>query len=243
MDDEFIYSVAQGNLKIKNPVSRRTLIGAGDAAGLCDGSFVVDFGCGNASLLLLWHDRFGISGTGVECRSDECDTARERVRAAGAENAIEIICGRAEDYIPRKCDSAVCLGSSDIFGGVEGSIGFFGDLLEKGTSLVLGDRYWKRSMVPPEFAREWTSVPTEYELFSLARDAGFEVVFARSSSGQEWDRYESAIWSSCLHWLEVHGDDPVHGRVHEYLRLIQDEYIAYGREFMGWGIYVMKKVR
>ena len=241
MDDQFIYSVAQGDLGIKNPVSTPVLIEAGEAAGLSEGSYVVDFGCGNATLMLLWHSHFRITGTGVECRKDECLKAKEQIMASGAGNDIEIICGRAEDYIPQKCDCAVCLGSSEIFGGVTGSIGFFGDLLDTGALLVLGDRYWRKNTVPPEFAREWPDIPTEYELFSEARDAGFEVAFARSSSEYDWDRYESGIWSSCLHWLKTNTGDPMHGSVHEYLRLIQDEYAAYGREFMGWGIYVMKK--
>lgn len=241
MDDEFVYSVAQGGLDIKNPVNSGVLIEAGEAAGLSRDSYVVDFGCGNGTLLLTWHERFGISGTGVECREDDCTVAEERIKAAGAEGAIQMTCGLAEDYIPQKCDCAVCLGSFDMFGGVIPGIGFFGDLLEPGASLVLGDRYWKRSMVPPEFAREWPDVPTEYELFSAARDAGFEVVFARASSDDDWDRYESGIWSSCLQWLGTHGNDPMYDDVRQYLRLIQDEYIAYGREFMGWGLYVMKK--
>ncbi len=50
-----------------------------------------------------------------------------------------------------------------------------------------------------------------------------------SASSDDWGRYESAVWQNA-----------VSKNMDGYLRHIQDEYLACGREFMDWSCFVFK---
>ncbi|WP_319378098.1 SAM-dependent methyltransferase [uncultured Methanocorpusculum sp.] len=226
MDDDEIGKRTQSNLKIMNPVSETKLILAGKYANLKPGMSVLDVGCGNGTLLDLWHKEFGIVGTGIELQKESASRARNLLEGTG----ITVIEGDGAAYIPDESFDAVCaFGTAFIFGGAEAALEQLAGQVKEGGCLVIGDRVWKKTMVPPEFAREWGEVPTAFELTSTARELGFTLTGMISASSDDWDRYESAIWQNA-----------VSENMDEYLRYIQDEYLAYGREFMDWSCFVFQ---
>ena len=59
------------------------------------------------------------------------------------------------------------------------------------------------------------------------------------SRRDDWDRYEAGNWHGLVRWLEENPAHPERGTVIEHLHRVQDEYLAYGREYMGWAMYVL----
>jgi len=55
----------------------------------------------------------------------------------------------------------------------------------------------------------------------------------------DWDRYEADNWHGLIRWLEENPDHPERGEVVEHLQKSQDEYLRYGREYLGWAMYVL----
>ena len=226
MDDDTIGLMTQGNMNIMNPVSEKKLILAGKYANLQPGMSVLDIGCGNGTLLNLWHKEFGISGTGIELQSESVSRAKDLLHGTG----ISVIEGDAAKYVPGGPYDTVCaLGTSFIFGGAERALDHLAEFVKEGGCLVIGDRLWKKESVPPDFAREWIEVPTALELISTARDQGLTLVGMLSASDEEWDEYESAVWQNA-----------VKSEMYDYLEHIQDEYLTYGREYMAWGCFVFR---
>ena len=239
MDLTEIETISQGNLEIMNPVSAEKLLRAGRMAALSPGKKVLDIGCGNGTCLALWHREFGISGCGVELRAPSA--ARARNTLAGT--SIEIRCVDAAVLVPiEPYDVVTALGSSFIFGGAEKALAHLAEYAnENGSVIIIGDRFWKHDRVPPEFAREWPEVPTAFELISTGRDLGFDLTGLIAASDDDWDTYESSIWQNCREYIDSHAADPGSGEVAEYLEQIQDEYLAYGREYMGWGLFIFRQ--
>ncbi len=226
MDECEIERVTQGNLEIMNPISEKKLLLAGKYADLRPGKSVLDIGCGNGTLLDLWQKEFGIKGTGIELQNASASRAKGRLHNTG----ISIIEGDALSYVPEETYDTVCaLGTSFIFDGAEKTLEHLAGFVKEGGSLVIGDRFWRKTVVPPEFAREWREVPTSFELISTARFLGFTLGGLICASDDEWDLYESAVWQNA-----------VSEKMYDYLELIQDEYLAFGREFMGWGCFVFR---
>ena len=62
-----------------------------------------------------------------------------------------------------------------------------------------------------------------------------------TASADEWDAYESAIWNSALAYIDLHENEPAADELAAYLEQIQDEYLAYGREYIGWGLFVFRQ--
>lgn len=242
MSGSEFFSIAQGELSHMNPVTPDQIIKAGSLADLHPGSQVLDVGCGNGTTLRIWHETFGISGIGIDREIDFCQRA-SALPGQSNKSAIDLICADCS-YLPISGthDVASCLGSAYIWGGYDEALNAMRSLVPVGGTIVLGDRYWKKSSAPPEFSREWPDVLSEYEILLAIRGAGYRLSGVVHSTVAEWDTYESSIWQSCAAWIDKNPDHPEGEEVEEYLRMVQEEYIAYGREFIGWALYVMQRV-
>ena len=235
MDAERLTGIAQGRLEIMNPTTPDKVCAMGRLAGLGEGSRVIEFGSGNGTILALWEEAFGISGTGIELREEACLTARE-ICGSG----INIICADASEFrAEEEYDLAACIGSSHIWGGPAEAIAALTENLKEDGRIILGERYWKRDQVPPEFARAWPEFMTEYELLGTIREAGFELSAVMRADAVDVDAYESGIWENCLDWLRKNPGDEGRWEVLEYLHRIQEEYLAFGREYVGWAMYML----
>lgn len=240
MDYFDLISISTRDSAIMNPTTPEKVIRAGETARLAAGEQAIEFGCGYGSILALWGERFGISGRGIDIRPYACERAEDTLRRAGLSGRIAISCADLTKETPdRVYDAAACVGSSHIWGGFAASLAAMTDWLSPDGRIVIGERYWKKETVPPPFSREWPEVLTEYEIFSEAREAGFDIRGAFRASPDDWDAYESANWGGLLGWLEEHPADPGADDVREYLHRIQDEYAGYGREYMGFSLYVL----
>jgi len=241
MDFINIVDISQGSLDIMNPTTPDKVISAGRKAGMKTGDRVIEFGCGNGTILTLWADESGVSGTGIEIRESACRSAENAAKKSGPDTKITIINADASTVTPGDTpyDFAACIGSSQIWGGVKEAIDAMSDFLTDEGGIIIGERYWETDRVSPEFAREWPEILTEYEILGIIRDAGFELGSVVRADADDWDRYESAIWEACSGWLRDNADHPEADEIRDYLYTIQDEYLAFGREYMGWAMYIL----
>lgn len=234
-------AVAQGALDIMNPVAPERILAMGRAAGLNPASRVIEYGCGNGTILGLWAQEFGISGIGIEIREEFCENAREHLAAIGSANRVEVRCLDATEYDSDGClfDLAACIGATDIFGGFEPTIAALKKVLAPGAKILIGERYWKHERVPPEFAQAWQDIRTEFDILRSIRENGFELAQISRATPEEWDAYESGIWQNCLSWLHENPGDPDYDEVATYLHALQEEYLGFGREYIGWAMYLL----
>ena len=133
----------------------------------------------------------------------------------------------------------MALGASQIWGSVPEALAALAAATGDTGRVLFGERYWKTTVVPPEFAREWPEIQSEYEILAAARNEGYDLAWVWHAPVEEWDRYESGIWHNCLIWVQDHPDDPRSADILDYLRTIQEEYLAFGREHIGWGLYLL----
>ncbi len=227
MEFSDLVTITQGSLPIMNPVSPEKVIAVGKAAGLSSRDSVIECGCGNGTLLSLWGEEFGISGTGIEVRRQACERAGKIIKVRGLEGRFTIQCRDAATFVRQCGDYAVSLGDL-IWGGFAEALEALRGMVHEKGRVVIGDRYWRNDRVPPEFAREWPDVCTEYEHLRHAREAGFDCTYLVRASEDDWDRYETGIWQACAHWIERNPGHPDREELLSYLRHIQDEYAGYG---------------
>lgn len=240
MEINELVSISQGPLAIMNPTSPEKVLAAGRAAGLREGFRVVETGCGNGTILSLWGREYGISGVGIEARVDACGRAEQAFLEVGLGDRVSVRCMDARKYVPDEpFDCAASIGASHIWGGFEATLDALLGMVDDEGVIIIGDRCWRSDRVPPEFAREWPDVLTGYEILDTVREVGLDVATVIHSSEDDWDRYESGIWQALLAWLRDRPDHPERDFVIDYLHRLQDEYFGYGREYMGWAIYVL----
>ena len=69
---------------------------------------------------------------------------------------------------------------------------------------------------------------------------GFTFEHLIRSSGDDWDRYEGSNWYGLDRWLEENPKHQGRKQVSDWLIKVQDDYLEWGREHLGWAIYILK---
>jgi len=235
--------ISERYLELVNPTTPEKIITAGRVAGLQPGARVIDFGCGFGETLALWAESFGISGVGLEVRPKAVERAHKKMAERGLAEKMEIVCANAAEYRfePGAFDLAACIGATFIW-----SDGFHAALqrLKAATRpdgrLIVGEAYWRKSSVPPDYARGESSVRTEAELLGMARENGYDFEYVARASQDDWDHYESENWRGLLQWLAENPAHPERAEVLKHLHHSQNEYTRFAREHFGWALYVLR---
>ena len=238
-------NISEQYMDLLNPTTPEKLIRAGEIAGLEPGDRVIDFGCGFAETLILWAERFGISGVGIDVRPYACERAERRIAERGLSERLEIACGNGAEYTfpPHSFDLAACIGATFIWGQLPEAVHAMKQAVVPAGKLVIGEAFWQAEDVPAEFRAQQTGVIDEVELLQGARREGFDFEYVMHSNRDEWDRYEADNWYGLLRWIEANPHHPERQQVIDHLHESQEEYFRYGREYFGWAMYLLHPVK
>jgi hypothetical protein len=67
-----------------------------------------------------------------------------------------------------------------------------------------------------------------------------ELVHTIVSSKDDWDRYEGLQWYATTEYARTHPDDPDVAEVVERVSNAKAAYLRWGRDTLGWAIYVFR---
>lgn len=236
-------NISERYLDLVNPTTPEKILQAGHVAGMKKECQLIDFGCGYGEELILWAKEFGISGVGIDIRPVACVRAREKIKSQGLESQIEIVCGNAAEYAfePQGYDIATCIGATFIWkGGFQEAVREMKRAIRTGGRLIVGEVYWSHFSVPAEFAQRELSITSEPELLRMARTEGLELIYVLHSSHDDWDHYESENLRGLSDWLDENPTHSAREDVIQHLHESQEEYLRYGREYLGWALYVLR---
>lgn len=233
--------ISEQTMELVNPMTPEKVVRAGSLLDLRPGQRVIDFGSGFGEVLALWAQAYGIGGVGIDLRPKACERATRKIAALGLSGRIKIVCGDAAVYPfdPGAYDVAACIGATFIFGSYRQSLAALRRAIRPDGRLILGQPYWRTSLVPPDLARNEPLFMPEAEIFRQTREEGLEVFGLIRSTEEDWDRYESDNWRGLLLWLRQNPDHPDRQQVLDHLHESQDEYATIGREYIGWALYLL----
>jgi ubiquinone/menaquinone biosynthesis C-methylase UbiE len=233
-------NISERYMELVNPITAEKMLEIGRTVDLGENSRVIDFGCGFGEMLALWARNFRISGIGVDVREYACERARKKMEQQGLSDRIQIICSNAAEYRFQEhyFDVAACIGATFIWGGFRPAIRRMRDAPQPNGKIIVGESYWLKEPVPHEFA-EKQSVYREHELLEMIRQEKFDLEHLVRANHDDWDRYEAGNWKGLLSWLDENPEHPQRHEVIKHLRESQGEYLRYGREYMGWTMYVL----
>lgn len=237
-------NISEQFMELVNPTSPEKLIKAGLIAGLKAGDQVIDFGCGFAEPLVLWAERFGISGVGIDIRPYACERAEKKIAAKRLSDRLKIVCGDAAGYAfpAHTFDLAACIGATFIWSNFGEAVRVMKQAVKPGGKLIIGEAHWLVDQVPEDFRAAQTEITTESELLRMAHQEGYEFEYVLHSNHDEWDRYEADDWVGLVHWIEANPNHPERQEVIDHLHESQEEYMRYGRMYFGWALYVLTPI-
>jgi hypothetical protein len=70
---------------------------------------------------------------------------------------------------------------------------------------------------------------------------GLHLAYTLVSSKDDWDRYEGLQWYAADEYARTHADDPDAAEVADRVGREKAVYLKWGRETLGWSIYVFRR--
>ena len=213
---------------------------------LLPGARVLDVGCGKGEMLVRLAERRGASGVGVDPNADLVADARaraaERAPAGGLSFHAVPFCDF--DAGPDPFDAALCVGSTEAFGGYRETLGTLAELVRPHGRMLVGERFWRRRPHPDYLAALGMEAG---ELLDHARnvrageEAGLVPICTAVATEEEWDRYESLRARALEDHARLHPDDPEAEAVWRQARRHAEAYEHWGRDTLGFGLYVFQR--
>jgi SAM-dependent methyltransferase len=241
------YNIIHRNHRLWNPMSVEKLDEVCDLLNLRHGARVLDIACGKAELLVRLAERFDIAGVGVDLSPYSIRDAASKgsQRAPGA--ALEFICLDAAEYQPdepQSFDLTMCIGASWIWKGHRGTLRALKDMTKPGGLVMAGEPFWIKE--PPQ--EYLASEGMKYEDFSthhgniiIGEEEGLMFLYSVVSSPDDWDRFEGLHWYSAAEYARTHPDDPDLPEIMERVASYRNSYLRWGRDCLGWAIYLFRK--
>ena len=238
------FEIIEAEHQLQNPTSADKIRLLGETLRLDSTCHVLDMGAGQAGPAILLAHEFGCRVTAVERSESFVTVARRRVQRAGVDGLVTLVQADGSRFSidDDQYDSALCLGASFIWGGLEPTVGVLSRGVRSGGFVVVGEPYWRRWPLPtgyePEEGYEFASLS---ETATRFESAGIELITLIASSEDDWDRYVSKQWSSLERWLREDPDAPEAEGFRTMGRDERDLYLRWHRDLLGWAIFVGRK--
>lgn len=242
------HRIAYEALDVCNAVGMDRIDAAVALAGPAPDARALDIGCGNASVAIRLAELFGLRVDAVELDPAMAELASERIAGSAARDRVTLYKARSDAVLAAHptYDLIAALGTTEPVGGgvrdPEGMLSGLATRLAPGGHLLWGDLVWTGE--PPAPLRQIVELQNLYAddagWRAAARAAGLTVRFAELSSQAEWDAYGQTMLDAVAAWIATHPGHPAGPALTARARQVQMMF-DFGRGFMGFGLYLLKR--
>jgi ubiquinone/menaquinone biosynthesis C-methylase UbiE len=233
-----------------NPISEGKMNGYIKTLEFAAGQTVIDVGCGTGEVLIRLAERYQIRGRGIDISRPHLDVARERSFQRNCTSAVEFVDADARSFSvePDSIDLTVCLGSSHAFG--LGSDAYRRALESMRTWLaprgliLIGEGYMKQPASPEYRQLLGESLPDEMTHatnVAVGQNLGLIALAAWTSTLDEWDEFEWSYQRIVERKASVNTYDQALLDRLVRRREWMDAYLRWGRDTLGFGVYLFQK--
>lgn len=240
--------IAHQGLVYCNPIGSARMERVVAVTSLSRGLRVLDVGAGTGELLIRLIERHGVLGVGVEREAIFAEEMRRAALARVETSMLEVVESDAKAYVreatPGSFDAAFCIGASHALGDYTMTLRTLSRLVKPGGHVVMGEGYWKR---PPdaEYLASFGGTAEEMSTHAANVEEGVAMglipLYATTASQDEWDEYEWTYSANIEKHLLAHPEDPEADQMRERCRAWRSGYLRWGRETMGFGVYVFQR--
>jgi SAM-dependent methyltransferase len=249
MDMWKFYDITHRKHVVCNPTSEEKLARLVELVQLPVDARVVDIACGKGEFLIRLADAYGVRGVGVDLSPFFIADAEQRLRARVPQAGITFTQMDGADFEPDKPHSltlASCVGASWVFGGHAQTLDALVSMVEPDGWVIVGEPYWIRE--PSEEHLQACGLTRDgfgshAENVEAGERRGLDLVHTLVSSKDDWDRYEGLQWHAMAEYARTHPDDPDLHELIERVEKAKAVYLRWGRETLGWAIYVFRRRR
>ena len=247
MDTLKFYDITHREHVVCNPTSERKLARLVELLRLPADAQVVDIASGKGEFLIRLAEAYGVRGVGIDISPFFIADAEKELTARSPGGDIGFIQMNGSDFKPDEPHSlslASCIGASWVFGGHAGTLDALISMVKPDGWVIVGEPYWLQE--PSEDYLEASGGAREHFGSHLSNaeageQRGLELVHAIVSSKDDWDTYEGLQWYSTAEYARTHPGDPDLPEVVERVAKERAMYLRWGRDTVGWAIYLFRR--
>jgi len=247
MDQWKFYDITHRKHILCNPMSVEKFEELLTFLRLKPGARVLDIATGKGEFIIRLAEQYGIEGIGVDLSPYYVSAAKSKHKERIPNAQLKFLEMDGANYKPEKPESfdlVACIGASWIYGGHRGTIKALKEMAAQESWIVVGEPYWRQEP-PAEYLEaieeERGNYGTHYENVEVGLELELEMVYTLVSNQDDWDIYEGLQWYAAQQWVSEHPDDPDVGELLKKVRKNKEAYLRWGREVLGWAIYVFRK--
>jgi SAM-dependent methyltransferase len=245
MDTWKYFGITHADHVLCNPLSSTRFDEMVALLDLAPGATAWEAACGKGELLIRCAERFGISGVGVDTSPYELRVARERAASRVPAADLQFLEGDAADHVPEpgRADLAACVGASWIWGGHRGTIRALRTAARPGGLVLVGEPYWRHAPAPEYLAAAGLradELSTLHGNAAIGAEEGLTLLYALPSTEADWDRYEMLQLRAAERYATANPADPDVPELLERARAGADAYLRWGRDTLGWSLYLFR---
>ena len=247
MDSWKYFDITHSGHLLCNPLNEEKLDRLVDLIRLEPASRVLEIAAGKGEFLARLAEKYNVSGVAVDLSPFCVAEAREKLRARAPESEITVLEMDGAEYqpeAPASFDLAACLGGSWIFGGHEGTLAALKEMVVPGGVIAVGEPFWLQEPAPEYLQAvgwERETFGSHYANVQTGEALGLELEYAMVSSHDDWDWYEGLQWHAAARYARNHPDDPDLQTLRERVAESREVYLKWGRETLGWAVYLFRK--
>ncbi|MGD9933075.1 MAG: cyclopropane-fatty-acyl-phospholipid synthase family protein [Dehalococcoidia bacterium] len=241
------YDVVHADQVFWNPLSEAKVAEIIDLLRLPAESRVLDIACGRGEFLLRVARRWGATGIGVDASPRCVEGSIEAAARDGLSASVHFVQsdGAAFEAPAESFDAVSCIGASWIWGGYRGTLEALARWTKPGGLVLSGEPFWRREPSPEHieatgYARDLFG--THHSNVQAGEEAGFRFLHTIVSNEDDWDHYEGLHCYSADRYAREHPEDPAAPAIVERSRREFDHYLRWGREELGWAVYIFRKL-
>ena len=246
MDIWKYYDITNKNHIICNPMSKDKIDIFFSLLNLKQGSKILDIGCGKGELLIRLAELFSISGTGVDISPYFIKDCKERKSKRIPDSDIKFFEMDGSKYKSKEnelFDLTMCIGASFVYNGFIGTVKALKKITKPNGLIIIGEPYWIKE--PAGKYLEISGIKKEdynshFKNIDAGQEEGLDCIYTLVSNHDDWDHYETLQWWAAYDYVTANPDDPDNSELMERIKKAQMEYLLYGRDTLGWAIYVFK---
>lgn len=247
MDMWKYYGITHKDHTIMNPMSLSKMKELIELLRLPDGGRILDVACGKAEFLCLIVERYGVAATGIELSPYTIEAARKNVEDRKLSNRIELLHMDGSKFNLDRTESldlASCIGASWIYQNHAGTLKALKGMVRPGGLILVGEPFW-RNEPDPEYLKlmgyNREICGSHAENVKTGEDMGLSFLYSLVSNQDDWDRYEGLQWQAAQRYSAAHPNDPDVGALMRVSGSYRDSYLCWGRDCLGWALYLFRK--
>ena len=210
-------------------------------------STVLDIACGKGEPLIRLAELCNISGIGVDISTyfiKDCGNKKNKRIPNSDIKFLEMDGAKYSSKINELFDLTMCMGASFVYNGFIGTINALKKMTKPDGMLIIGEPYWLKE--PDDEYLKMSGMKKDefnshYGNIDIGEKEGLKCIYTLVSNHDDWDHYETLQWWSANEYVINNPGDPDNAELLDKINKAKTEYLLYGRDTLGWAIYVFKK--